>query len=77
MKRLLKQDTPVGPLYIAKDDGLFHIVWFGRRLGSAPTLEAALKLASGRPLGADEANRDGEMPAGVSADPTKWILTKS
>jgi hypothetical protein len=81
MKRLLKQETPMGPLYIVKDEGLFHIVWFGRRLGSAATLEAAMQLASGGQLGpsqrAERANGEAEMPAGVSADPTKWILTKS
>ena len=79
MKRLLKQDTPLGPLYIVKEDELFHIVWFGRRLGSATTLQAAMNLASGKPLpsmGAD-GGADGDLPSGVSADPTKWILTKS
>jgi hypothetical protein len=79
MKRLLKQDTPMGPLYIVKDEDLFHVVWYGRRLGSAPTVEAAMTLASGRPLGSGATSGDdrGDMPAGVSADPMKWILTKS
>jgi hypothetical protein len=65
----------MGPLYIVKDEDLFHVVWFGRRLASAPTLEAALNLASGHAPGAE--NGPGGMPPGLAADPTKWILTKS
>ena len=48
-----------------------------RKEGSAPSLEAAIRLASGGPLDAVRTDGDGTMPAGVSADPLKWILTKS
>ena len=75
MKRLLKQDTPLGPLYIVKEEDLFHVVWFGRRLGSAASLEGAMKLASGTRL--PSGGPEGDVPSGVSADPTRWILTKS
>jgi hypothetical protein len=74
MKRLLKQETPMGPLYIAMDEDLFHIVWFGRRLGSSPTLKGAVELASGTlPAGGGSI----EIPFNVVANPAKWILTKS
>jgi hypothetical protein len=73
MKRLLRQETSIGPLYIVKDEELYRVLWFGRRLGSAATIEGAIRLASGQSLGGVRA----QMPEGVVADPDKWILTKS
>ena len=74
MKLLLKQDTPAGPVYIGQDEDQFHVIWFGRSLGFAETLEQALSLASGQSISKTENGTAGPV---VSADPARWVMTKS
>jgi hypothetical protein len=76
MKNVLKQDTPAGPLYIAKSEGRYHVVWAGESLGTAPSLQAAIRLARAGPLAAPPDGTDfGAL--GISDEPQRWIVTKS
>ena len=72
MRVLLKHETPLGSVHIARaPDGRYHVLWGDDSLGSADSLPGALVRASAGPL---KKARDGTdvVSMGLSRDAARW-----
>lgn len=74
MKLLLAQPIGSGQIGIGwTSDGRYHIVWHDQRLGSSPSLEAAIAKARSGPLKTASDGTDIQA-LGISSQREDWFL---